>query len=171
MIRNVIILLNILILTNCAGTIKTTRQSQTTINTYKKAYIISAENSQYIKFKLGIITPFAYIIPADGPSQEHENIGNTDLVIKQELEKYGMNAIIGKEGEVPDDIDLIVLYQDVWRWDFKKILDRLDIIFISPIDQKEIAKSTYTIHQSKEFHNFPKPEKEVPKMIKELMKQ
>jgi len=162
-------LLNILLLYSCAGTIQTVRQTQEAVTNYTKAYIISSDNSQYIKFKFGVITPYAYIVLPDDPAQKHEKIGNTDIVIKQELEKYGIKADIGKQGDIPQEIDLIVLYNDIWRWDFNKILDRLDIVFISPIDKKEIAKSTYNIYKNKEFHDFPTPEKEVPKMIKELL--
>jgi len=162
-------LLNIIFLYSCAGTIETVRQPQQPITNYTKAFIISSDNSQYITFKFGVITPYAYIVLPDDPAQKHEKIGNTDIVIKQELEKYGIKAEIGKEGDVPQDFDLIVLYYDTWRWDFKNILDRLDIVFISPVDKKEIAKSTYNIYKNKELHNFPTPEKEVPKMIKELL--
>jgi len=168
---HIIVLLSISMLYSCAGTIQTVRQTQQPISNYKKALIISSENSQYIKFKFGLITPGAYIILPDDPPQQHEKIGNTDVVIKKELEKYGIVAEIGKAGDIPEDIDLIVLYNDIWRWDLKKILDRLDIVFISPNDKREIAKSTYNIHKNKEFHNFPSPKKEVPKMIKELLNQ
>ena len=99
-----------------------------------------------------------------------EVIGNTDKVIKSELEKYGIQAEIVRKGEVLYDFDIIVEYYDTWRWDFKKILDKLEIVFISPKGEL-IAKSTYNIHRSKEFHNFPTPEKEVPKMIKEMLGQ
>lgn len=167
-IINAFVLLDFILFSSCAGTIQTI-QTQQTIPDFKKAFIISPENSQYIKFKFGVITPFAYIVLPDDPAQKHEKIGNTDFVIKQELEKYGIKAEIGKEGDVPTDIDLIVLYNDIWRWDFNKILDKLEIVFISPADQKEIAKSTYNIYRNKELHNFPTPEKEVPKMIKELL--
>ena len=163
------ILFSIILLSGCAGTIHTVRQTPQYFPEYKKAYIVSVENSQYIKFRFGLITPHGYIVLPDKPAKEHKIIGNTDNVIKKELEKYGIIAEIGKKGDIPEDIDLIVLYNDIWRWDFKKILDRLDIIFISPNDNKEIAKSTYNIFKNKELHNFPTPEKEVPKMIKELL--
>lgn len=170
-IIKVLILLNVILLYSCAGTIQTVRQFQQPISDFTKAYIIAIDSSQYIKFKFGKITPYGYVILPDDPAQKHKKIGNTDIVIKQELEKYGIKADIGKEGDVPKDIDLIVLYYDTWRWDFKKILDRLDIIFVSPIDNKEIANSKYNIYIVKELHNFPTPEKEVPKMIKELLKK
>lgn len=136
----------------------------------KRAYIVSVENSNYIKFRFGVITPIAYIQLPDRSSVKHKVIGNTDLVIKQELEKYGIKADIGKRDDIPSaDIDFIVLYNDTWRWDFKKILDKLEIVFISASDNTEIARSIFNIHENKEIHNFPNPEKEVPKMIKKLL--
>lgn len=152
----------------CAGTIKTVKYTQKQTE-HRKAIIISAENSQYIQFKPGIIVPATgYIVLPDDLAKKHEVIGNTDEVIKRELEKYGIYAEIVKEGKVLDDFDLLVEYYDTWRWDFKKILDRLEIVFVSP-HSEVIAKSTYNIHKNKEIHNFPNPEKEVPKMIKELL--
>ena len=169
--RKIIPLLIVVVLfSSCAGTINTVRY----INyqpEYKKAAIIYSENSQYIQFKPGIIIPFGvYIVLPDDPAEKHEVIGNTDKVIKQELEKYGIEAVIIKKGEVTEDFDLLVEYYDTWRWDLKKILDKLEIVFISPKGEV-IAKSTYNIYWNKEFHNFPSPEKEVPKMIKELLEK
>jgi hypothetical protein len=161
-------LLLLIILSSCAGTINTVKQPTGTAQ-YKKAYVVSADNSNYIKFKFGVITPYAYIVLPDDPSQQHDVIGNTDTVIKQELEKYGVHSEIGKKDDIPNDFDLIVLYNDTWRWDMKKVLDKLEIVFISPDGNKELARSTYNIYKNKELHNFPTPEKEVPKMIKELL--
>jgi hypothetical protein len=157
------------VLSSCAGTIKTVRQMDQTPSKFTKAYLISAESSQYIKFKFGVITPFAYIPLADDPAQQHKVIGNTDVVRKRELEKHGIKTEIGKKGDIPEGFDLIVMYSDTWRWDFKKILDKLEIVFISPEGNKEIARSTFNIYKNKELHNFPTPEKEVPKMIKGLL--
>ena len=98
-----------------------------------------------------------------------KTIGNTDTIIKQELEKYGIRAVIGKKGDIPENFDFIIKYRDTWRWDFKKILDELEIFFISKKGHKIIAESTFNIYKNKELHNFPIPEKVVPKMIKELL--
>jgi hypothetical protein len=170
MIKSTYLLIVVIIFSSCAGTINTVRYTTTIQPGYKKAVIVSAENSQYIKFKPGIIIPLVYIILPDDPAKKHEVIGNTDEVIKNEFEKYGISAEIIKNGELPDDFDLLIEYHDVWRWDFKKILDKLEIVFISP-NGEAIAKSTYNIYKNKEFHNFPTPEKEVPKMMKELLKK
>jgi len=159
----------VLLLISCSGTIYTIKKSNQEKIKYSNAYIISAENSQFIKFKFGVVTPYSYIVLPDDPAVKSVVIGNTDSIIKNELEKYGIKTLIGKKGDIPEKVDLIVLYYDTWRWDFKKILDKLDIIFISPNENQEIARSTFNIAKNKEFHNFPTPEKEVPKMIKELL--
>jgi hypothetical protein len=163
-----IFLLLFLMLCSCAGTIRTTKYTNQNASNYKKAYVVVNQSSQYIEFQPSIITPNLYISMPDDPAEVHEVIGNTDIVIKEELEKYGMIVEIGK---MPDtaSFDLMVKYNDTWRWDFKKILDRLEIIFISPEDGTEIAKSIYKMTIFKEFHNFPSPKKEVPKMIKQLL--
>lgn len=166
-------LLQILVLTSiiisCKGTINTVNYSDNNFSKYKKAYIISSENSEYIKFKFGGFTYGGYLPPKDDPAEKMKLIGNTDTIIKRELEKRGIYSVIGKKGDVPENFDLIVKYNDKWRWDFKKILDELEISFIAPEGNKVLAKSNFNIYKNKELHNFPTPEKEVPKMIKELL--
>ena len=169
MIKKITYLATFLLLLNCGGTIKTTTYSNQSNSKFKRAYIISSENSQYIKFKFGSFKPYGYVAPIDESSETNDVIGNTDTIIKQELEKHGIQALIGKKGDSPENFDLIVTYNDTWRWDFKKILDKLEIVFISPEGDSIIAKSTYNIYKNKKLHNFPTPEKEVPKMIKELL--
>ena len=167
--HNFLAYLVITILSGCAGTINTIKPKGQGPIQYTKAYIVSAEDSKYIKFKLGAITPYGYIVLPDDPAQKHEIIGNAAQVIKRELEKYNISTEIGKRGDVPEGFDLVVIYYDTWRWDFKKLLDKLEIIFISPNNNKELARSTYNIFKNKELHNFPTPEKEVPKMVKALL--
>ena len=160
----------VILFSSCAGTINTVGHINTQ-TAYKKAIVVSAENSQYIQFKPGIFIPLGvYIVLPDDPAVTREVIGNTDKVIKCELEKYGIQAEIVKKGELYGDFDILVEYYDTWRWDFKKILDKLEIVFISPQGEL-IARSTYNIYRNKELHNFPTPEKEVPKMVREMLGQ
>ena len=119
-----VFLLFALALSSCAGTVRTTQQASVRPD-YKSAYIVSAEHSNYIKFKMGIITPFFYVVPADGPAQKREVIGDTDLVIEQELLKYGVQSTIGQKDDPLAGYDLVVFYNETWRWDFNKILDKL----------------------------------------------
>ena len=168
--KHLFFLLLVVLFSSCAGTINTVRHINTQ-TAYKKAVVISAENSQYIEFKPGVlILPALYFVLPDDPAVKREVIGNTDEVIKRELERYGIQAEIVKRGEVSEEFDILVEYYDTWRWDFKKILDKLEIVFISPKGEL-IAKSTYNIYRNKELHNFPTPEKEVPKMIREMLGQ
>ena len=154
---------------NFKGTISTVTYSNSKIKNYKSAYIISSENSEYIKFKFGELSYGGYLPPKDYPAEKLKRIGNTDTIIKRELEKYGILSIIGKKGDTPENFDLIIKYTDKWRWDFKNILDELKIYFISKEGNKILAKSTFNIYKNKELHNFPIPKKVVPKMIKELL--
>tara|TARA_R110001632_G_scaffold3751_6_gene16510 strand:- start:292 stop:819 length:528 start_codon:yes stop_codon:yes gene_type:complete len=154
---------------SCKGTINTTKYSTNNLSNFKRAYIVSSENSEYIKFKFGEFTYGGYIALEDDPEEKINVIGNTDTIIKRELEKHGIYAVIGIKGDVPENFDLIVKYKDKWRWDFKNILDELEIFFISPDGNKVLASSIFNIYKNKEIHNFPSPEKEVPKMIKELL--
>ncbi|MBD0832604.1 hypothetical protein [Aestuariibaculum sediminum] len=173
--KKTIILLSLIfvtiILNGCKGTINTIKYSNQNKDNFKKAYIISSEDSEYIKFKFGKFQYGGYVPPIDDEPEKTKVIGNTDTIIKQELERYGIKAIIGKKGDEPIDFDLIVEYKDKWRWDFKKILDELEILFISPDGNEILAKSNFNIYKNKELHNFPTPEKEVPKMIKELLEK
>ena len=164
-----LIFISILFIYSCAGTIRTIEVYNEMPREYKNAYIVLAQNSKYIKFKFGVITPTTYFPLPDHTAVVTQVIGNTDVVIKKELEKYGISAEIGQVGYLPGPYDLIIVYHDTWRWDFKKILDNLEIVFLSPDSNKLIARSTYNIYKNKELHNFPTPEKEVPQMIKELL--
>ena len=95
--KSILLLIVAMLFCNCAGTIHTVRHVNTQ-NEYKKAVIISAESSNYIQFKPGIIIPIGvYIVLPDDPAEKREVIGNTDNVIKQELEKYGIHAEIVKK--------------------------------------------------------------------------
>ncbi|AWG22550.1 hypothetical protein FFWV33_13945 [Flavobacterium faecale] len=163
------LLLLAMLFSSCAGTIKTTNYAKEPNRNFKKACIISTEGSKYIKFRFGVLTPFGIYVPADKAAIEHSTIGNTAEVIKQELENNGITATIAAADTVLTDFDLIIEYNDVWRWDFKKILDHLDLFFISGTGDQLLAKSSFSIYKNKELHNFPTPEKEVPKMIKEFL--
>ncbi len=160
-----------ILISGCAGTINTVKFSVIENREQKKAYILSAENSQYVQFKPGIILPNGgYIVLPDDPSETHEVIGKTDLIIKKEVEKYGVKTEIVKKGDILGDFDFLIEFHDTWRWDFTKVLDKLEILLISP-NGTIISKSEFKIYKNKEMHNFPTPEKEVPKMIKELFEK
>jgi len=156
-----------ILFSSCAGSINTIRHTSNSTE-YKKAFIVAAESSQYIRNKTTIVyTAIGFMVIPEAPAETHEIIGNTGEIIKQELAKYGISAELVKNGEVLEDFDLLVEYYDTWHWDFKKVLDKLEIAFISPKGER-IAESTY---KTKELHNYPIPEKEIPKMIRELLKK
>jgi hypothetical protein len=99
----------------CGGATNIVKSPEQITENYKKAYIIATYNSQYIKSKFVVITPFAYIIPSDDDAVQHDVIGTTADVIKKELENNGIIAEIGKKEHTPVGFDFIVQYYDTWR--------------------------------------------------------
>lgn len=157
----------ITILFSCSGKIITSNEGFIR-NQFNKAYIISNKDSRR---KLPFVIPLPNaIIHGTTSAGDTKKIGNIEQVIKDELEKHGFEAIIASDDEeIPEDIDFIVIYYDIWRWDFKNILEYLEIVFLHSNGEDVLARSIYKIHASKEFHNFPTPKKEIPKMFDQLL--
>ena len=120
---------------------------------------------------MGIPLGYVYIVPTDDAPVTKEKIGNTDSVIMKELSKYHIDAQIIQPGDTINKADLLVFYKDVWRWDFKKILDNLEIVFYARESEQPVISSTFSVGTNKEIHNFPSPEKVVPKMIRQMMEK
>lgn len=80
------VLLNLIIMTmilnGCKGTIDTIKYSNQNKDSFKKAYIISSENSEYIKFKFGRFQYGGYVSTIDVDPEKTKVIGNTDTIIK-----------------------------------------------------------------------------------------
>lgn len=167
-IRFILISTTILLFFSCSGKIITTNNGFSK-NQFSKAYIISNEESRR---KLPFVVPLPNVtIHGTTAAGKTKKIGNIEEVIKNELEKHGIEAIIATDNDedIPEDIDFIVIYYDIWRWDFKNVLEYLEIVFLHTNGEDVLARSIYKIHASKEFHNFPTPKKEIPKMFNQLL--
>ena len=164
---SLIFLMFLIPIAGCAGKIITNFNNTNQLSTEKCLYII--ENEYSIKNKIyfyPIIGPgFGTAGVISGPKVKVKPFENTAEIIKKELNKFGINAIIGKESEIPEDIKIIVRYYDVWEWDIKMYLKELTIIFRS-IEKGEnlVAGSFVAAH----LHNFPTSKREVPKIIEKI---
>lgn len=70
---NFISVLALVLCIGCAGTIRTSKKEGILhFQNARRAYIVSVENSDYIKFRFGVITPFAYIQLPDRVAEQHE---------------------------------------------------------------------------------------------------
>ena len=67
-----------------------------------------------------------------------------DEIIVTELKALGFEASKGPLTMMPDGVDALVNYEDVWAWDFKSYLIQLSIQIRHPhIDTRIFADGTY----------------------------
>jgi hypothetical protein len=153
-----------LVLLGCAGKHISTLDPGVDLRSYKKVHIVYNHNSKKIKNSVALVPGGATYSPVG--EEVVSRVGYTAQVIQSELGKYGIHsAVVNESHPIPDDVDLVVRYDDTWNWDMKDYLYALEIEFIDNGSGKVVAKGTFT---SSYAHNFPTPEKEVPKMIKSM---
>jgi len=68
---------------------------------------------------------------------------NLDQKIVADLQRRGLEASCGHLTMKPEKIDVIVVYDDRWTWDFKSYLIELNISFREARSNKLIATATY----------------------------
>ncbi len=56
----------------------------------------------------------------------------TNRLITNQLNIMGYEATTGPEDKAPNCVDVVVTYQDKWRWDIKMYMLELDITFRNP---------------------------------------
>lgn len=161
------LLISITIVTflGCAGSLRLSIKPGVDIYKYKTAYII---DSKYSKFRGASVIPIpGTVLVLPGDEEKVESRGKISVLIRDELQKYGVNAVIGSETDsIPENIDLIIRYEDVWEWDFKHYLSSLVIKFIANGTNDVIAEGKF---KSAIAHDFPIPEREIPKIIKKYL--
>ncbi|MGB5964664.1 MAG: hypothetical protein WBG65_03920 [Sulfurimonadaceae bacterium] len=57
-------------------------------------------------------------------SKDKENVAS---IISKNLQDKGYQATSGNEGSVPNDVDVIVTYEDRWMWDMSMYMIQLNI--------------------------------------------
>ncbi len=160
-----------IMLSSCAGSYYIDKYTDDPLQGVNKVYIIKADSSYYEKFMMGIVLPSGYIpLVVDGEVVKTKAIGDTDKYLKKEFDKLGMKTSIGYYNEIPDDTDLLVIYSDKWRWDFKKIMDRLDVEFIDYRSKELVAEMKYRIG-SKDMHDYPSAQEEVPRLFNKYLNE
>lgn len=171
MIKILLALTVSIMLSSCAGSYYIDKYTDDPLQGVSKVYIIKADSSYYENFMMGIVLPSGYVPPVvDGEVVKKKAIGDTDKYLKQEFDKMGMKTSIGYYKDIPDDTDLLVIYSDKWRWDFKKIMDRLDVEFINYKSKELVAEMKYRIG-SKEMHDYPSAQEEVPRLFEKYLNE
>jgi hypothetical protein len=84
-----------------------------------------------------------------------------DALIVAELQDQGLEASAGPLTMMPEHVDAIISYEDLWAWDFKTYLNVLNLTMRNAITDQPIAQATYR-------HNSPFP-KSPERMIHEAL--
>jgi hypothetical protein len=84
-----------------------------------------------------------------------------DGLIVAELQRMGLEASAGPLTMMPERVDAIISYEDLWAWDFKTYLNVLNLTMRNAITDQPIAQATYR-------HNSPFP-KSPERMIHEAL--
>ena len=69
-----------------------------------------------------------------------------DIIIANELQKYGINATSGYMSDRPADTDILVVYEDRWQWDMTNYLIYMRIDLRSP--KTNVLLSTGSSYQT-----------------------
>ena len=159
-------LIIIAFISGCAGTRHTLISPDINLKEYKKAFIIANEHSKFQTANIILFPGGATAVP--GKIKEVNTKGNIPSAIQRELAKYEIISIIGKTSDnIPDDIDIIVKYEDLWDWDFKYYISTLTLKLIDKKTGKEMAQGNF---KSAIAHNFPDVDEEIAVMIKDIFK-
>jgi hypothetical protein len=70
-----------------------------------------------------------------------------DEVIVRELQAMGYNATSGPLTMKPDDVDVLIFYQDRWTWDFKTYMITFNLTVYDARKDQMLADGN-TAHQS-----------------------
>jgi len=62
-----------------------------------------------------------------------------NMLIRDELQVMGFEAMTGPENEVPEDAEAIVTYRDNWMWDITMYMIKLKILIHNPETQRLLA--------------------------------
>lgn len=73
--------------------------------------------------------------------QSSQNDSNhLDELIATELKRLGYDASAGVRTMMPDDTQLVILYESQWNWDFRTYLIRLDVTVRDVRAEKQIGR-------------------------------
>lgn len=90
-----------LLMTGCAGKVRSTAVPVTSLKEKGKFYVVRYE-----------------------PDKR-----NLNMIIADQLISMGFDAGAGEKSDMPDDIDTVVTYVDQWQWDMSDYMIEIDIKF------------------------------------------
>lgn len=105
----------------------------------------------------------ALLAAADGNSPA------MDAIFQSELKARGFNSVQGAPAGTKQaaNVDVIVEYVDVWRWDLSMYLESISVRFYDPRNGGVIAVANWG-QKDQMFHSYPKPEDVVREVLSDV---
>ncbi len=129
---------------------------------HRQVYIIERTTSTVVGYT--VIPVPSGVVMTDGASEEEKAIGQTAVHIRNALAQKGFQTTIGNGTDIPNDVNIVVTYNDVWQWDFTMYLKSLVITFYDHETKKKLAEGSY-IASGGGMHDYPDSEREAPNII------
>lgn len=164
----------VLILNSCATIIRTDVRDENYIRDFQQKNIYIISNHKSIKH-LNIFFPPPYFIDnyEDFPRlfnliDKKEDI---DKKIINELQKQNYFPIIINDiSEIIEQESIVIIAKDVWQWDFRYYMHILKVyIYNKNGTDLKLAAIIGSEGNSSGIHNFPMPDKEIPRIIERVL--
>lgn len=168
------ILLAIITISSCASTIRTEIYDENYRNEFDKENIYILKNPYSVKH-LNILLPPPYYIENynDSPMwfKYVDKFDDIDNKIAKELLKYDYNSkMINDISEIKEKHAIVIFSQDVWQWDLVNYMHILKVnISYKHNQQLDLIAQIGSEGNSAGIHNFPSPDSEIPRIIKEVL--
>jgi len=79
-----------------------------------------------------------------------------------------IQTTVGLEDKQPNDVDIIVSYDDRWGWDYVFYLRDLKITMVDQKTKSVISSGNFENHALFFFHKYPDPKESVHGLIQSI---
>jgi len=167
-IQTALLVLSTLYAFGCGGSVKTEIHAQKRAKSIQTAYIVDNGYSTIVGYPYEPLPDIGMII--EGKKSQTASLGDTANHIKRALQSHSVESTIGDNQSIPQNVDIVVRFEDEWQWDAKKYLRRLVIRFYDAKNGEKLVETTY--HPKRMIiQTFPTPEKKVPGIIGSMIGQ
>ena len=161
---SLVLLLTLVLSLSCSSTIYLPRTNELNLTQFDEIIILKNDYS-YIMHSRGDpgYNEVRYMV-----KDTVEAIEPVFSLIRKELTKQGFSCSIWESKPGKGDNFIYLSYQDYWKGGLKNFMKIMVISVFNPKD--ELIYKIVSFCDTKGFHNYPTPTKQVPLMIEELSK-
>lgn len=172
--KSICIIILAIVISSCASTIRSETFDEGYESEFEKKSIYILKNLYSIKHTNILLPPQYYIDEYENYSAWYKfvpKIEDIDLKIATELLRYGYKTKMVEDISEIEEKDAIVIYsEDIWQWDLRHYMHILKVhISYKHGNKLEIMAKIGSEGSKTGFHNFPSPDSEIPRIIKEVL--